>query len=114
MSGDATDLDLLFRALAHPTRRAVVSRLALGPAPVRELAEPFPMALPSFLQHLEILEACGLVRSRKDGRVRSCRLRPRPLEDASAWIAAQQSTWEACLDAWKQSTLDTGGSEKAH
>jgi DNA-binding transcriptional ArsR family regulator len=114
MSADAGDLDLLFRALAHPTRRAVVSRLALGPAPVGELAKPFPIALPSFLQHLEMLEDCGLVRSRKVGRVRTYRLRPRPLEEASAWIAAQHSKWEACLDAWSQNTLKRRDDEKAH
>ena len=114
MSGDAGDLDLLFRALAHPTRRAVLSRLALGPASVRELAEPFPIALPSFLQHLEMLETCGLIRSRKVGRVRTYRLRPRPLEDASAWIATQHSKWEACLDAWSRSTLTGEDDENAH
>jgi DNA-binding transcriptional ArsR family regulator len=91
-------LDPVFRALAHPTRRAVVERLGRGPAATTELARPFHVALPSFLEHMEILEACGLVRSRKDGRVRIWRLAPRPLEAAAGWLAEQRATWEQRLD----------------
>lgn len=93
-----SDLDTVFRALAHPTRRAVVERLGRGPAATTELARPFHVALPSFLEHMEILEACGLVRSRKNGRVRIWRLAPRPLEAAEGWLAEQRSTWDRRLD----------------
>jgi len=91
-------LDRVFRALSDPTRRAVLERLARGPAPVSELAQPFRMALPSFAQHLDVLEDCGLVRSRKSGRVRTYRLVPKPLETASLWMDAQRAHWERRLD----------------
>lgn len=91
-------LDGVFRALADPTRRAVLERLATGPAPVSELAAPFAMALPSFVQHLAVLERSGLVRSRKSGRVRTYRLAPAPLTGAERWLAAQRRLWECRLD----------------
>lgn len=91
-------LDLVFHALADPTRRAVVERLTSGPAAVSELARPFKMALPSFSQHLEVLEKCGLVRSHKKGRVRTFRLVPAQLEAAEHWMARQRETWERRLD----------------
>ena len=74
MPNNAKRLDRVFRALGDPTRRAVLGRLSSGPAAVSELAQPFDMALPSFTQHLAVLEECGLVRSRKTGRVRTCQL----------------------------------------
>jgi DNA-binding transcriptional ArsR family regulator len=88
----------VFRALADPTRRAVVERLANGPATASDLARPFAMALPSFAQHLGVLEDCGLVRSKKQGRVRTYRLTPAPLDAATDWMAAQRSLWERRLD----------------
>jgi len=91
-------LDDVFHALADPTRRAVVERLCRGPASVSELAEPFHMALPSFSQHLDVLEKCGLVRSRKAGRVRTCRLASWPLAAAENWIEKQRAHWERRLD----------------
>jgi DNA-binding transcriptional ArsR family regulator len=91
-------LDRVFRALGDPTRRAVLTRLSAGPAPVSELARPFKMALPSFTQHLEVLEQSGLVRSRKSGRVRTYRLVPRPLRAAEDWVARQRALWERRLD----------------
>ena len=91
-------LDHVFRALADPTRRAVLERLGRGPAPVSELAEPFDMALPSFMQHLGVLEECGLVRSRKSGRVRTCQLVPQPLKRAERWMTGQRAVWERRLD----------------
>ena len=87
-----------FRALADPTRRAVLERLGQGPASVSDLAQPFQMALPTFLQHLKVLEDCGLVRSRKKGRVRTCELRSRPLTDAEHWLSAQRALWTKRLD----------------
>jgi DNA-binding transcriptional ArsR family regulator len=91
-------LDRVFRALGDPTRRAVLSRLSAGPAPVSELARSFDMALPSFTQHLDVLEQCGLVRSRKAGRVRTYRLVPRALKAAERWMAQQRALWERRLD----------------
>ena len=91
-------LDTVFQALANPTRRVVLERLGHGPASVSELAEPFDMALPSFLQHLDVLEASGLVTSRKKGRVRTVRIVPRRLERAVAWLAKQRALWERRLD----------------
>jgi DNA-binding transcriptional ArsR family regulator len=91
-------LDRVFRALGDPTRRAVLSRLCTGPAPVSELARSFDMALPSFAQHLDVLEECGLVRSRKVGRVRTYRLAPQPLRAAERWMAQQRALWEHRLD----------------
>jgi DNA-binding transcriptional ArsR family regulator len=91
-------LDRVFRALGDPTRRAVLSRLSAGPAAVSELARAFEMALPSFTQHLDVLERCGLVRSRKSGRVRTYRLVPQPLKTAENWITRQRELWERRLD----------------
>lgn len=91
-------LDGTFHALADPTRRAVLAKLSSGPATVSDLAQPFEMALPTFLQHLKVLEECGLVRSKKVGRVRTCQLRPKPLADAEDWIGAQRTMWTRRLD----------------
>jgi len=91
-------LDGVFRALGDPTRRAVLRRLSSGSAAVSELARPFDMALPSFTQHLAVLENCGLVRSRKTGRVRTFQLVPQPLEAAERWMVEQRAIWESRLD----------------
>lgn len=91
-------VDGIFRALADPTRRRVVERLNISPASVSELAEPFGMALPSFLEHLKVLEGCGLVQSEKAGRVRTYRLSPEPLKLAENWLAEQRALWERRLD----------------
>ncbi|HVK76142.1 MAG TPA: metalloregulator ArsR/SmtB family transcription factor [Kofleriaceae bacterium] len=98
MTAPTIELDRVFRALADPTRRAVVERLSGGGAPVSELAAPFEMALPSFLQHLKVLEGCGLVRSRKSGRVRTYELSPAPLKAAEGWMSEQRALWERRLD----------------
>ena len=87
----------MFQALADPTRRAVLQRLSSGTAPVTQLAEPFDMALPSFLQHLKVLEGCGLVRSRKSGRIRTCEITPEPLKAAEGWMSEQRALWERRL-----------------
>ncbi len=91
-------LDHVFHALADPTRRAVLQRLSQGPASVKELAEPFTMALPSFLQHLNVLEQGGLIRSKKVGRVRTCEMQSASLTTAESWIATQREMWEGRLD----------------
>jgi len=98
MPNQQARLDRVFRALGDPTRRAVLARLALGAAPVGELARPFAMALPSFVQHLGVLEDCGLVTSTKMGRVRTYRLAPQPLKAAERWMTEQRQTWEKRLD----------------
>lgn|SRR5687768_12919592 len=98
MPNQSVDLTRVFHALADPTRRAVLERLTLGPAPMTELAKPFPMALPSFYQHLGVLEDSGLVRSQKAGRVRTYQLSPEPLVAAQDWMAQQRDLWEKRLD----------------
>jgi DNA-binding transcriptional ArsR family regulator len=93
------ELTRIFQALTDPTRRAVLERLTRGPAPVSELAQPFKMALPSFVQHLQVLEHSGLVRSKKQGRVRTYTLASQPLKAAERWLSAQRAHWERRLDA---------------
>lgn len=98
MPNQAGQLSRVFQALADPTRRAVLERLSGGPAATSELASPFKMALPSFLQHLDVLQKCGLVRSSKKGRVRTYELAPKTLKAAEDWMAAQRALWERRLD----------------
>src|SRR6478735_7850266 len=98
MANQSIRLTEVFHALADPTRRAIVGRLGRGPATVSALTEPFPMALPSFMKHLSVLERSGVVRSSKAGRVRTCELRPKALAHAEAWIAGQRAAWEARAD----------------
>ena len=92
------NLDATFQALADPTRRAIVQRLAQGPASVSELAQPFAMSLPAIVQHLAVLEASGLVASQKVGRVRTCRIEPAALSLAEQWITERRQEWERTLD----------------
>ena len=89
----------MFQALADPSRRLMVERLSRGPASVSELARPFSMSLAAVVQHVQVLEACGLVRSEKVGRVRTCQIAPATLRSAERWIAERRSTWERRLDA---------------
>jgi DNA-binding transcriptional ArsR family regulator len=91
-------LDLVFQALSDPTRRAIVERLGRGPASVSQLAQPFAMSLPAVLQHVAVLEASGLVRSEKVGRVRTCKIDSRTLSVAGRWIQERRTTWERRLD----------------
>jgi DNA-binding transcriptional ArsR family regulator len=98
LSDSAKPIDDVFRALSDPTRRHVLERLSHSPASVSELAEPFNMALPSFVQHMGILEDCGLVQSRKMGRVRTYQLIPKRLKLAEAWMVRQRALWEKRLD----------------
>jgi DNA-binding transcriptional ArsR family regulator len=98
MLNQLLDLDRMFHALADPARRAMVERLSRGPAPVSELARPLPMSLPSVMQHLGVLEAVGLVRSEKVGRVRTCSIDPHALSQVEQWINARRVEWEQRLD----------------
>ena len=111
MLNQSADLDRLFHALADPARRAMVERLTRGPAPVTELARPLPMSLPSVMQHLGVLEAAGLVRSAKVGRVRTCAIEPQALRQALQWIEARRVEWEHRLDRLGEylKTLEDGG-----
>ena len=98
MANLSSHLDHVFGALADPTRRAILARLGEGEASVGELARPFAMALPSLMKHIRVLEAGGLVQSRKTGRVRTCRLKPAAMTDAEGWLVEQRAVWEARLD----------------
>ena len=98
LSEAAKPVDHVFRALSDPTRRHVLERLSRSPASVSELAAPFDMALPSFVQHMGILEECGLVQSRKAGRVRTYEIIPKRLKLAEDWMIRQRALWEKRLD----------------
>jgi DNA-binding transcriptional ArsR family regulator len=106
-------LDLAFQALADPSRRAMVDRLAQGPATVSELAGPLAMSLPGVMQHLKVLEASGLVVSEKVGRVRTCRIEPAGLTAAEAWIARQRAVWKGRLDRLEAYLRDLQAKETA-
>jgi DNA-binding transcriptional ArsR family regulator len=91
-------IDRVFHALADPSRRVIVERLSRGPASVSELARPLPMSLPAVVQHLQVLEASGLVRSEKIGRVRTCQIEPTALRPVERWIGERRSSWERGFD----------------
>jgi DNA-binding transcriptional ArsR family regulator len=94
----AAPLDRVFQALADPSRRVMVERLTRGPASVSELAKPLPMSLQAVVQHLQVLEASGLVHTEKVGRVRTCRIEPAVLRSAEDWISERRTAWERRLD----------------
>ena len=98
MLNQSAALDLMFQALADPSRRVMVERLTRGPASVSELAKPLAMSLPGVMQHLAVLEASGLVVSAKVGRTRTCRIEPKALTQAENWIAERRALWERRLD----------------
>jgi DNA-binding transcriptional ArsR family regulator len=91
-------LDVRFHAMADPGRRLMLERLSRGPASVSELAQPLDMSLSAVVQHLQVLEKSGLVRSQKAGRVRTCRIEPAALRSTEEWIARRRATWERRLD----------------
>ena len=98
MLDQTAELDRVFQALADPGRRVMVERLSQGPASVSELARPLDMSLAAVLQHVQVLEASGLVRSQKTGRTRTCSINPAALRSAERWIAARRALWERRLD----------------
>jgi DNA-binding transcriptional ArsR family regulator len=98
MLDQSVPLDRMFHALADPSRRFMVERLSHGPASVSELARPLDMSLAGVVQHLQVLEASGLVRSEKTGRVRICRIEPSALRTAERWISQRRTSWEERLD----------------
>jgi DNA-binding transcriptional ArsR family regulator len=95
---DADLLDRTFHALADRSRRSIVVRLSEGPASVSELAEPLDMSLSAVVQHVEVLQVSGIVRSEKVGRVRTCRLEPAPMRAVEGWIAQHRQVWESHFD----------------
>ncbi|WP_114965635.1 ArsR/SmtB family transcription factor [Alkalilacustris brevis] len=98
MAKHDTDLSQLFHALADPTRRAILTRLAEGPAPVTELAKPTGLRLPTVMRHLSVLEEAGLIATSKDGRVRTCAMLPEALTPMRTWLDEQRALWEGRLD----------------
>lgn len=111
MLNESARLDLAFQALADPTRRGMLARLSRAPASVSELAAPYRMSLPAVMQHLRMLEASGLVRSEKKGRVRTCRLEPKALATAESWIAERRALWEGRLDRLEDFLADMQAKE---
>jgi DNA-binding transcriptional ArsR family regulator len=95
-------LNTVFQALADPTRRAVIGRLGRGPASISELARPFDMALPSFMKHIHLLEESGWIRTRKQGRVRTCAIDRETFAAVDGWLAEQRTLWEERTDRLEQ------------
>jgi DNA-binding transcriptional ArsR family regulator len=98
MLDQTIDLDRTFQALADRSRRSMVERLTSGPASVSQLAEPLEMSLAAVVQHVQVLEACGLVKTEKVGRTRMCRIEPAAMTAAEQWITDRRQGWEARLD----------------
>lgn len=98
MLNPPTDLDRVFHALADPTRRAMIERLGRAPATVSELAQPAGMSLAAIVQHVQILEASGLVRTEKVGRTRTCRINTATLASVERWLQARRNEWDTRLD----------------
>src|SRR5690606_7206369 len=107
MLNQSQNLDLMFQALADPTRRAIIDRLSRGPASVSELAKPFEMSLPAVVQHLQALEHSGLVTSEKVGRVRTCQIHPEALGPAEQWLNERRTAWVQRLDRLGQLLEET-------
>ena len=105
-------LDATFAALADPTRRAILARLALGEASVAELGEPFAMSQPAISKHLKVLELAGLVRRGRDAQRRPCRLEAAPLAEANAWLERYRALWESRFDALDTLLADMKAAEK--
>jgi DNA-binding transcriptional ArsR family regulator len=107
MLNQVADLDRVFQALADPGRRLMVERLSQGPASVSELGRPLAMSLAAVVQHVQVLEASGLVRSQKTGRTRTCSINPAVLRSAEHWISERRSLWERRLDRLGDYLADT-------
>jgi DNA-binding transcriptional ArsR family regulator len=106
-------LDLMFQALSDPARRGIVERLSRGSLSVSELAKPLAMSLPAVMQHLQMLESSGLVRSQKVGRVRTCSLDEAALRKVEQWVASRRATWEARFDRLGAFLLEEDEREKS-
>ncbi|MCG6141547.1 transcriptional regulator [Leptospira mtsangambouensis] len=102
-------IDVVLHALSDPTRRQVIERLGIGPTSVSDLASPFSMAMPSFMQHLDILESSQLIYTEKVGRVRICYLNQNPFSVMENWLQVQKSQWETRLNQLDSFLLKTRG-----
>jgi DNA-binding transcriptional ArsR family regulator len=109
MLDQTADLDRVFQALGDPGRRVMVERLSLGPLSVSELARPMAVSLAAVVQHVQVLEACGLVRSEKNGRTRTCSINPGVLQSAEEWISERRTQWERRLDRLGDYLTETAG-----
>lgn len=109
---NSNSLDRAFQALSDPVRRGLLARLSRGPASVSELARPLPISLPAVLQHLQALEASGLIASAKTGRVRTCRIEPKALSAAEGWIADQRARWESRIERFETYVDELKNEEK--
>ncbi|MDZ4134552.1 MAG: metalloregulator ArsR/SmtB family transcription factor [Paracoccaceae bacterium] len=98
MAKHESDLSLIFHVLADPTRRSILARLAQGPAPVTELAQPTGLRLPTVMRHLSVLADAGLIATSKDGRVRTCAIVPEALAPVRTWLDEQRAIWDSRLD----------------
>lgn len=105
-------LNGIFQALADPTRRAVLAQLGRGPASISDLAKPFDMALPSFMKHIHFLEGSGLIRTRKEGRVRTCAIERKQFAAVEQWLFAQRVLWEERTDRLEHFVTNIQGREK--
>jgi DNA-binding transcriptional ArsR family regulator len=110
MLNQTATLDRVFHALSDPSRRLMVERLSLGPASVSELARPLQMSLAAVVQHVQVLEASGLVRSEKIGRTRTCSIQPTSMRSAEQWMSDRRTTWERRLDRLGDYLNETAGS----
>lgn len=106
-------LNGIFQALADPTRRSVLGRLGKGPASISDLAKPFDMALPSFMKHIHFLEDSGLIRTRKQGRVRTCAIEKKQFAAVEKWLSAQRALWEGRTDRLEQFVANVQKEEKS-
>ena len=113
MAQYSQQLNGIFQALADPTRRAVLGRLGQGPASVSELAKPFDMALPSFMKHIHSLEDSGWIRTRKEGRVRTCVIEKKSFAVVEAWLSEQRDLWEGRADRLEQFVTTTQEEEQS-
>jgi DNA-binding transcriptional ArsR family regulator len=109
-----TQLDITFSALADPTRRAILARLARGETSVTELAKPFEMTLPGISKHLKVLERAGLIARGRDAQSRPCRLQASPLKDAANWIERYRRFWEQSFDRLEDYLKELQAKEKKH
>jgi DNA-binding transcriptional ArsR family regulator len=112
MAQYSEQLDGIFQALADPTRRAVLGRLGKGAASISELAQPFDMALPSFMKHIRLLEESGWIRTRKRGRVRTCTIEKKSFATVDAWLSKQRAIWDERTDRLER--FVTTGPQKGH
>ncbi|PLP59501.1 transcriptional regulator [Mesorhizobium loti] len=112
MDQNSAQLDGIFQALADPTRRAVLTELGKGPSSISDLARPFDMALPSFMKHIHFLEGSGLIRTQKQGRVRTCAIETKQFAMIETWLSVQRAVWEGRNDRLERFVLAEQNKEK--